>query len=225
MSTRISDEYQNQLRYLINRYIFDTCYAPQCEELATLSNTSVEEVELGLKALADNHALVLHPNSVSIWVAHPFALFPTLFWVKTKDKQWWGNCAWCSFGIAQLTNEDTDIFTKLDGHIESLTIHVRDNKIVETDYVVHMPLPVNKLWDNVIYTCANILIFKTENDIDQWCKHHNKPKGVALSVEQLWSLSKLWYGNYLDPNFKRKSKQLAESIFTQVGLIGDFWKF
>ncbi len=220
----LPDDYQNNLRYLINRFIFDNGFAPTTDQLASLSQTSLPEVEEGLSALADSHALVLHPNSFDIWVAHPFALFPTLFWVKTADKQWWGNCTWCSFGIAVLAKTDMQIFTKLDGEQEPVVINIKDDKVTDADYVVHFPIPASKLWDNVIYTCANILTFKTEADIDAWCKRHNKPKGHVMTVEKLWALSKLWYGNYLDPDFKRKTKEIAESMFEEVGLTDEFWK-
>jgi hypothetical protein len=220
----ISDDYQNKLRYLINRFIFDKGFAPDVNQLSALSKTTIFEVENGLKALADNHALVLHPNSLEIWIAHPFALFPTLFWVRTEEKQWWGNCAWCSFGIASLTTENTRIYTKLEGEEHPLTIHIRTSRVVENDYVAHFPVPASKFWDNVIYTCANILIFKKEKDIDEWCLRHNKPKGQVIPLDQLWELSKLWYGNYILPSFKRKSKETAEQMFETVGLKGDFWK-
>lgn len=219
-----SNDYQNRLRYLINLFIFDNGFAPATNQLASLSDTSNHEVEQGLQALADNHALVLHPNSCDIWVAHPFALFPTLFWVKTADKNWWGNCAWCSFGIAALAKTDIQIFTKLDGEEEPLIISIKDDKIIDTDYVVHFPIPASKFWDNVIYTCANILTFKTESEIEAWCKRHNKPKGYVMSIEKVWGLSKLWYGNYLDPDFKRKTREIAQSMFEQMGLTGEFWK-
>jgi hypothetical protein len=220
----VSNDYQNRLRYFINRFIFDNGYAPTTNQLASLSDTTSREVEQGLQALADNHALVLHPNSFEIWVAHPFALFPTLFWVKAADKHWWGNCTWCSFGIAALTKTDTQIFTKLEGEEEPLTINIKGNKVIEEDYVVHFPIPANKFWDNVIYTCANILTFKGENDIEAWCKRHNKPKGHVMPIGKLWTLSRLWYGNYLDPDFRRKTKDIAQSMFEQVGLTSEFWK-
>lgn len=220
----MADDFQNKIRYHINRFIFDNGFAPCVGELVKLTQTDTKKVELGLKALSDNNALVLHPKSFDIWVAHPFALFPTLFWVKSAGKQWWGNCAWCSFGIATLINADAEIFTKLQGQQEPLTIHIKDNKVVEEDFVVHFPIPASKFWDNVIYTCSMMLIFKDENEVREWCKRHNKPKGQVLQIRQVWELSKLWYGNYLCKDFKRKTKQEAEEIFRQIGLTSDFWK-
>ncbi len=220
----MTDELQNSIRYQVNRFIFDNGFAPTTDQLSKLLDIDRSEIENGLTALQDNHAIVLHPNSFDIWVAHPFALFPTLFWVKTADKQWWGNCPWCSFGIASLTKTDTNIFTKLKGQHEPLKIEIKDNKIVQHDYFVHFPIPANKFWDNVIYTCSMMLIFKDENEIDEWCKQYNKPKGEVLPIQQVWELAQIWYGNYLDTDFKRKTKEIAENMFEKVGLTSNFWK-
>ena len=217
-------ELQNQARYHINKHIFENGVGPSVEYLALTIGEPTSKIEEALTLLAENHALVLHPNSFDVWVAHPFALFPTLFWVKSNGKQWWGNCPWCSFGIAALCHANTEIFTKLNGEEESLKIDIVDNQVVQTDYVVHFPIPASKFWENVIYTCSMMLIFKNEEDVNEWCKRHNKPKGQVLPITQVWELAKIWYGNYLDPNFERKTKEIAESMFSQVGLTANFWK-
>lgn len=217
-------EIQNQVRYQINRFIFDKGYAPNVEQLAERLNTGPDEVKTGLLSLADNHALVLHPNSYDIWVAHPFALFPTLFWVKTADREWWGNCTWCSLGIASLTKADTNISTKLMGEESSIVLQIRNGEIMQKDYFVHFSIPAGKIWDNVIYTCSMMLVYKSESQIDAWCKQHNKPKGEVVPIAQVWELAKLWYGNYLDTDFKIKTKEIANAMFKQVGLTSEFWK-
>ncbi len=218
------DELQNTIRYHINRFIFDHGFAPSVAVLSRLLALDEKVIQDGLIALAENHALVLHPHSFDIWVAHPFALFPTLFWVKTADKHWWGNCPWCSFGIASLAASDTDIFTKLKGQQEPLTIEIRNGAVVQKDYVVHFPIPAKQFWDNVLYTCSMMVIFRNEHEIDEWCRQHNKPKGEILPIEQVWQLAQIWYGNYLDTNFQRKTKEIAQEMFQQVGLTSTFWE-
>ncbi len=69
-----------------------------------------------------------------------------------------------------------------------------------------------------------MLIFKNEYEIDEWCKQHKKPKGEVLLIEQVWELAQIWYGNYLDTDFKCKTKEVAENMFAQVGLTSNFWK-
>jgi hypothetical protein len=36
-------------------------------------------------------------------------------------------------------------------------------------------------------------------------------------------LSKKWYGNRLDPDFRRPTIEEAQEIFASVGLTGSFW--
>jgi hypothetical protein len=220
----MKQEFQDLLRIQINRYIFINGFAPTVSQLSVLTKAEEVEVKKGLRQLADSHALVLHPNSFDIWVAHPFALFPTLFWVESGSKRWWGNCAWCSFGISALSKNDSRIFTKMSGESQPLTIDVVNGTVIQNELCVHFPLPAKRMWDNVIYTCANMLVFEDTGQVDEWCKRHSVEKGQVLPIEQVWQLAKLWYGNYLDDSWTRKTPKYAESIFKSVGLTGTFWE-
>lgn len=217
-------EFQDKVRIQVNRYIFANGFAPTTAELGRLLQVTETKIEQTLRQLADNHALVLHPNSYNIWVAHPFALFPTLFWVESGNKKWWGNCSWCSLGIAALSKENTRIYTKISGESDPLQIDIIDGQVVQKNLLVHFPIPARQFWDNVIYTCANMLTFKSHQEIDSWCHRHNIKKGEVLTLEHVWALSKIWYGNYLDETWVRKTPAYAESLFEKVGLTGDFWK-
>ena len=220
----MQQEFQDRIRIQVNRYIFNHGFAPSTAELSWLLKADEADIKTGLNQLADNHAIVLHPNSFDIWVAHPFALFPTLFWVESGEKRWWGNCTWCSLGIASLTKSNTKIFTKAKGEEEPIRIDIVDGKIVQKELRVHFPIPAKKFWDNVIYTCSNMLTFKSEDEVDEWCVRHKMLKGEVHPMEKVWELSKLWYGNYLDDSWTRKTPEYAESIFNKVGLSTDFWK-
>ena len=50
---------------------------------------------------------------------------------------------------------------------DKLSIHeaiaIRDGKIVESNYYIHFPIPMQNAWDNVIYTCSTMLLFENEN--------------------------------------------------------------
>lgn len=220
----MKQEFQDILRYQVNRFIFDHGFAPTTAELASLTSRSEEEVQRGLEALAENHAIVLHPDSHKIWVAHPFALFPTLFWVESDRQSWYGNCTWCSFGVAALVKEDVKIHTKLNGTIDPLIIHIEDGQVRETDLAVHFPIPAKHFWDNVIYTCANMLTFDSEEAVDAWCQQQRVDKGEVRSISSVWELARKWYGNYLSPDWTRKSVSKAHAIFEEVGFTSDFWK-
>jgi len=44
-----------------------------------------------------------------------------------------------------------------------------------------------------------------------------------MTLPQAWELSKQWYGNRLDPDFRRPTVDEARHIFASVGLTGSFW--
>ena len=217
-------EFQDKIRFQINKFIYDNGYAPEVSDLSRLLQVSEREIRDGLDQLALNHAIVLHPGTHRIWVAHPFALFPTLFWVKSGVKSWWGNCTWCSFGIAAAAGQDVEIHTKASGEEEPLIINIQDGEVLEKDLQVHFPIPARHFWSNVIYTCANMLTFRSIEDVEGWCNRHSVSQGEVLPISQVWDLARIWYGNYLDPNWTRKTPEEAEALFQEVGLTSAFWQ-
>ncbi len=45
-----------------------------------------------------------------------------------------------------------------------------------------------------------------------------------MSLAQGWKLAQLWYGDRLSPQWSPMSAEQAESVFRDVGLVGEFWK-
>jgi hypothetical protein len=45
-----------------------------------------------------------------------------------------------------------------------------------------------------------------------------------MTIAQAWDLSQMWYGNRLDPDFRRPTADEARAIFASVGLTGPFWR-
>ena len=45
-----------------------------------------------------------------------------------------------------------------------------------------------------------------------------------MTLPQAWALSQRWYGNRLDPDFRRPGVEEADAIFASVGLTGAFWR-
>ena len=221
----MGQEFQDKVRYHINLFIFENCFAPSVDQLVDIMGSDDNDIRKALGQLAKNHALVLHPDSWDIWVAHPFALYPTLFWVKSGDKAWWGNCIWCSLGIAAISNEDTEIHSTIMGEEKPVQIDIKDHNLANQQLLVHFAVPASNFWDNVIYTCSNMLLFESEDEISNWCRRHNVRKGEVLDLAKVWELARAWYGNYLDPSWRRKTREESERIFQELGLTSEFWKF
>lgn len=69
-----------------------------------------------------------------------------------------------------------------------------------------------------------MLLFRSEQHIDRWCEQWNRPRGGTLTLAQGWKLAQLWYGDRLNPQWQPKTASEAESVFQDVGLVGEFWK-
>lgn len=212
-----------RVRAAITRYIVDEGFAPNVAALAVQLDAPEDTVRAALHRLHASHGLVLHPDSDTIWVAHPFSLAPTAFWVTSARGAWWGNCGWCALGIAAMLGEDAQIVTRLGAQDESLTIHIRDGIATPQEVVLHIALPVTQWWDNVIYTCGTILFFGSDAEVDAWCARRNIPLGQALPMEHAWRLAQAWYGDYLSPAWRRRSAAEAQAVFDDLGLTGPFW--
>ena len=212
------------LHHTIIQYIIDHGHAPKIDTLSKTLEMPESAVVEALKDLQDYHGVVLHPKSHEVWVIHPFALAPTNFLVRTHSGEWWGNCAWCSLGAAVLLNQDVTITTTLGANGRQVDIHIKDGKIVESNYFIHFPIPMQEAWDNVIYTCSTMLVFENEEQIDEWCRRHDIPKGDVQPISNVWAFSKVWYGNHLNPNWTKWTAEEAVQIFNQFGLVSDTWK-
>ena len=210
--------------YILN-HIIENQEAPTHSKLVSYFQTSESELDSALHALADYHGIVLHPNSTTPWVIHPFSLAPTLFSVRglLTGKQWWSPCAWCSFGAAQLLDEDVEITTTLAGDTEQVLLHVINNKLVDKDYVVHFPVPMRHAWDNVTYTCSVILLFRDEVSVDQWCLRTGITKGDVQPAAKIFALAHDWYGNYLHEDWEKLNGSQAKEIFEKHKLTNDIW--
>lgn len=212
------------LHYTIINFIIDKGYAPELDELANLLKTTKDNTVTALQHLQDNHGVVLHPNNSRIWVIHPFSLAPTNFLVHCEGKEWWGNCAWCSLGVAALVDREVTITTTLGANDKQIDVHIRDGQVVETDLWVHFPIPMRNAWDNVIYTCSTMLLFESKEAIEKWCGKHRIAKGDVQPITKIWEFSKVWYGNHLNPKWRKWTTAEATKIFEQFKLTDDIWK-
>jgi hypothetical protein len=68
-----------------------------------------------------------------------------------------------------------------------------------------------------------MLLFRSEEWIDKWCKRNNLERGEVLTINQVWELSKLWYQDRLSTDYHGRSIEQAEEIFRQAGLMSAFW--
>ena len=214
----------SNLHFTILQEIIDNGFAPNVSELSKILSATENEIIKGLHDLQEYHGVVLHPNEPKVWVIHPFSLSPTNFYVKTQNGEWWGNCAWCSLGVAALLKDDVKIITTIGAETKQIEINIIDGEIQEKNYFIHFPIPMKNAWDNVIYTCSNMLVFENETQIEEWTKKNNISKGDIQPIEKIWNFSKKWYGNHLNPNWKKWTIEEAKEIFNEFDLKNKIWQ-
>ncbi|CAM5398610.1 alkylmercury lyase family protein [Rhodanobacter lindaniclasticus] len=197
--------------------------APTVSELAARFRCDEAAARAGLRALAEYHGAVLHPNSDEIWVVHPFSTAPTTCVVRSGARAWWGNCAWCSLGLAHLAGGTATIETRIGALDDHVTIRIENGKLLDADYVVHFPLPMRKAWDNVIHTCSIMLMFRDEAQVDAWCATRGIPKGDVRPIGQIWNFAIEWYGRHADADWAKWSAREAVGLFRRHGLTGPIW--
>jgi hypothetical protein len=68
-----------------------------------------------------------------------------------------------------------------------------------------------------------MLIFRSEDHIDEWCTFRELPRGGTMSPEQCWQLAQEWYGDKLSPDWRRKTLVESEALLASIGLTEPFW--
>ena len=212
-----------RLHYALMRSLVEKGSIPSEPELCELFGCSASELGELLGELADEHGVVLHPNSHRVWVIHPFSLAPTPFLVRSGDRRWWGCCAWCSLGIATLVDEPCTITSSLGAEEERVTLTVEHGRVTPASLLVHFPIPMTRAWDNVIYTCSMMLLFRDEAQVRDWSRRHGVDVGEVQPVSTVLELAKRWYGEHLRPDWRKKTVAEAAAIFADLGLDHPVW--
>jgi len=212
-----------RLHYALIRGLVESCAIPSHEDLRARLTCSAAELDRAFDELADLHGVVLHPSTRDVWAIHPFSLAPTPFLVESGGRSWWGNCAWCSLGIAVLIGEPCVITTTLGAEREQVHLTVADGRVSRQDLVVHFPIPMMRAWDNVVYTCSTMLLFKDAAQVVEWSARRRIPLGDIQPVATVLELAQRWYGGHLRPDWTKKSLAEARAIFAELGFTHPVW--
>lgn len=68
-----------------------------------------------------------------------------------------------------------------------------------------------------------MLLFRSEDAVDDWCAATGEPRGATLPLAQVWALAQAWYGDRMAADFRGRTVEQALDIFARVGLHSDFW--
>jgi hypothetical protein len=69
-----------------------------------------------------------------------------------------------------------------------------------------------------------MLFFRSEEDLNEWLVAQKAPRGVVLSIPQLWELSQRWYQDRMSLEYRGRTIEQAQKIFEELGLTSEFWQ-
>ena len=197
---------------------------PTTDQLATAHGVDPADVEASFRRLADDRHVVLDDTG-SIVMAHPFATIPLGFACMGRRTLWWGGCAWDSFALPHLVPGDPQVLvsTRCPGCGTPLVWSVDRETPPAGDQVAHFLVPVARIWDDVVHTCAHQRLFCGEVCVDAWLAETGNVKGYVMDLPTLWRLARGWYAGRLEPGYRRRDPATALDYFREVGLDGPFW--
>lgn len=221
MSTPLDLE---DLRLAIYRAFATDGRVPDTDGLAALLGVDAGSVRAGLHELAQARHLVLDAGD-RILMAHPFASVPLGFAVMGSDTLWWGGCAWDSFALPHLVTAERDVLvsTRCPACGRPLAWVVGREAPPSGGEVAHFLVPAARIWDDVVYTCANQRLFCAEACVDAWLSRSGNERGDVMDLATLWRFASGWYAGRLERGYVRRDPGEAKAYFREAGLEGPFW--
>jgi hypothetical protein len=68
-----------------------------------------------------------------------------------------------------------------------------------------------------------MLFFRSEVEVQQWCRVQGYVQRPIVRMDQLWILAKTWYATRLQPDSRRPQPAEMREIFANCGLKEPFW--
>jgi hypothetical protein len=70
-----------------------------------------------------------------------------------------------------------------------------------------------------------MLLFRSEEHVDKWCRDWRFERGAVVRLGGCWRLAHEWYAaDRRDPNWRRRTADEAQALFTELGLTAPFWR-
>lgn len=211
------------VRVAVYRALADTGRLPSDAELADVAG-SVTLAREAIRRLAELRAWALGADD-EIVLAHPFATRSFGFSVMSDTTLWWGGCAWDSFAIPHLVPDcgPVVIATTCPACDRALVWRIDSSTEPGGSERAHFLVPAARMWDDVIHTCSNQLLFCDDSCIDEWLARTGHSEGYRMDLGTLWRFASGWYEGRLDHGYRRREPSEALEYFAEVGLRGPFW--
>lgn len=212
------------LRLAIYTSLATTGRPPETEALCTLLGAGPEDIATGLRQLAAARHLALDADG-RIVLAHPFSTVDLGFSVKGTRTLWWGGCVWDSFAIPHLVPDEPEVLvaTTCQGCGRAHAWVVGRDAPPAGEQVAHFLTPAIRLWDDVVFACANQRVFCDDGCLDAWLAREHRERGYATDLATVWRLARGWYAGRLDRGYVRREPSAAHAYLREAGLTGSFW--
>lgn len=211
------------VRVAVYAALASTGRLPADSELARLAG-SPARARAAIEQLAEQRAWALGEDG-EIVLAHPFATRSFGYSVMSDTTLWWGGCAWDSFAIPHLVPECGPVIVAgaCPACDRALAWRVDTTSPPEGRERAHFLVPTARMWDDVVHTCSNQLLFCDDACIDRWLARTGRAEGYRMDLDTLWRFAAGWYQGRLERGYRRREPADAHAYFRQVGLQGPFW--
>jgi Alkylmercury lyase len=212
------------LRVTVFRRFAESGSAGPAAELAAATGQPEPAVVAALRELAAQRHLVLDGDD-RIVMAHPFSSVPLGFSVMGQRTLWWGGCAWDSFALPHLLPDEGEVLvaTRCPACGAPHALSVGSSAPPPGDQVAHFPVPVARMWDDVVHTCGGQRLFCSPDCLAAWLNRTGQAEGYVMDLPTLWRFASRWYEGRLEYGYQRRDPVTAAAYFREVGLRGPFW--
>jgi alkylmercury lyase-like protein len=198
--------------------------APSRQQIPGLAAVDQAQADQAVAALAAQRHLALD-QAGNVVMAHPFTAVNLGFSVMGEQTLWWGGCAWDSFAIPHLVEDEPSVLvaTTCPACRRPMAWTVTRAAAPEGPEVAHFLVPMDQVWDDVVYACANQRLFCSQGCVQDWLSRTGQAPGYVMDLATLWRLASGWYRGRLDSPYQRRDPNTASGYFRSVGLHGPFW--
>ena len=155
-------------------------------------------------------------------MANPFSAIPSAYRVQAQERWWYANCAWDAFGICAALKTDGRIESSCPDCGHPISVRVRNHAPDDKTLLFHCLVPASRWWDDIVYTCTTMNLFRSEAHVDGW--HGSRQRGKTTTVSKLAELAEVWWHDRLDPEWQPHSREQNQAILDRLGLVGVFWQ-
>ena len=217
------------IRKFIFDHFFELTVPPVLEEIMAKFSLTRPEAFKALRAIEEDHHILLIPGTQRILMANPYSAVTTPFRVRIGGKQYFANCAWDTVSMHVMLQADAvvDSYCHHCGSPISLSLsHGARVSSTPREPLIFLSVPVGKWYDNLINTCSNNMVyFASRGHMQEWLTANPSLRGESLTVERMAQVCEPLSKGRMSLDYEKPPKEKLMAYWESLGLMGDFWRF